>query len=288
MRCPSCREPLGETLRCTNGHQFHETAGVLALLDADFARRLRPFTTRLAEIRAAEGQTLPDPAVYAMLPYAAALQGNHEWRNRGYDLAVLNALLPGRPLAVLDVGAWNGWLSNRLALLGHTVTAVDYFDDQHDGLRARQFYHATWRAIQINLADLAPLDELFDLVVLNRCLAFASDPRAFVQAVQQRVKPGGLLVLTGLELFRNPSRKIAAVAVLCQRYQVQYDFELFLAPTRGYLDFGDKAALESLGVAVRPYPQLWRANLRALLRPARPWHAYGVWRRAGGIDHSRR
>ncbi|MBC8076476.1 MAG: hypothetical protein H7Y32_10415, partial [Chloroflexales bacterium] len=78
------------------------------------------------------------------------------------------------------------------------------------------------------------------------------------------------------------------VAVLCQRYQVQYGFELFLAPTRGYLDFGDKTALELLGVALRPYPQLWRANLRALLRPARPWHAYGVWRRAGGIDHSRR
>lgn len=283
MRCPSCREPLDGAWRCGRGHQFFEHDGVLVLLGEAFARRLQPFAARLAEIRAAEGKTLLDPAIYESLPFAPELRRNHEWRNRGHDLAMLQSLIGGRAaLTVLDVGAWNGWLSNRLARQGHAVTAVDYFGDEHDGLRARKFYrHATWRAIQIDLNELAALDQQFDLVVLNRCLAFAGDPCTFVKTVQPLVKQGGMLVLTGLELFRDPRLKRQHVAVLRQYHAERYDFNIFFAPTRGYLDFADKAALERLGVRVRPYPQLWRANLRARLQPWRPWHAYGVWKREG-------
>jgi hypothetical protein len=49
---------------------------------------------------------------------------------------------------------------------------------------------------------------------------------------------------------------------------------------KGYLDRGDLARLRAGGLSVRPYPQLRLANLRTWLQARRPWHAYGVGRRA--------
>jgi hypothetical protein len=87
----------------------------------------------------------------------------------------------------------------------------------------------------------------------------------------------GLLILTGLELYRDPRARMRYVAELRRRYQEQYGFELFLTPTRAYLDGGDRAALAALGVALRPYPQLWGAWLKAQLWPILPGHYYGIW-----------
>lgn len=276
MLCPSCRETLdATTLSCPRGHRFGCEDGVLVLLDETFGRRLRAFAAGISAARAADGQRLPDPSIYPLLPDAPALRRSHEWRGRRHDVALLRRLLRGRR-RVLDVGAWNGWLSNRLAELGHDVTAVDYFTDEFDGLRARKFYSTAWRAIQVDLNDLAVLDERFDAVVLNRCLAFAGDPQGFVAGARQLVTPGGLLVLTGLEIFRDPRAKARYVESLRRRHRDRHSSELFLAPTKGYLDFGDRARLAAMGLSLRPYPQLWAANLKALLRPSLPRHYYGV------------
>ncbi|HEY1012806.1 MAG TPA: methyltransferase domain-containing protein [Herpetosiphonaceae bacterium] len=283
LRCPTCRAPLDRTRACANGHRFAEEGGVLRLLDPPFAAKLDGFLARLEEIRAAEGKRLLDPAAYPLLPFGSA---HHEWRLRRYDLALARRLLrglrpAGRPPRVLDIGAWNGWLSNRLAEDGCAVTAVDYFADPHDGLGARQFYRAEWRAIQLDLLDLAVLEPEYDAVILNRCLQFAPDPIAFARQARRLAAPGGLLLATGIECFADPRAKAAAVAAEVARYADRYAFQLFLRPTKGYLDRADLRGLAAAGLRFRPYPQLWLANLRAALRPARGRHLYGV---AGAAD----
>jgi 2-polyprenyl-3-methyl-5-hydroxy-6-metoxy-1,4-benzoquinol methylase len=280
--CPICREPFdADAPACPNGHAFARRDGVLRLLDPSFEERLRAFADGWTAIRQAEGKRLLDASAYEGLPFSQLASGDPawrvEWRLRSYDLAAIDGLLKRRgALRILDVGAWNGWLSHRLTAQGHAVTAIDFFADAHDGLAARQHYRTRWRAIQMDLADLSVLDERFDAVILNRCLAFFTDPVAYVARARDRLAPGGVLIATGLQFFRAPGVKAREVAATQKHYRDRHGFDLFLRPTRGYLDFADRDRLRAGGMALRAYPQLWRANLKSMLRPALPRHLYGV------------
>ncbi len=285
LLCPNCREPLhNESLACRNGHTFGREDGVLVLLADDFAPRLRAYEAKLRalRVRAEAGYRRLDADAFVHLPFGPATRGDAawqwEWRFRQMDLSVVLRLITTHtPQRVLDVGAWNNWLSYQLAARGHAVTAVDYFADEYDGLRAQKFYPAVkWRAIQMDLADLSALNEAYDAVILNRCLQFFPDPAAYVEEARRRVSPGGLLIVTGLQFFRDARSKRESVAAF--RSKLKREGLDFLRPTKGYLDFDDYACLRTLGLKVRPYARLWLANLRARLRPALPFHAYGVWR----------
>lgn len=279
LLCPDCRLPLDPVrLACANGHAFgQDENGVLILLAADFAPRLARFLAAFQLQRAGEKRLIPDPAIYPQLPYAPALRRNHEWRLRGYDLDLITRQLTGRAgLRILDIGAWNGWLSHRLAGMGHQPVAIDYFVDEHDGLGARKWYGSEWTAMQMNLTELAILPADFDLVILNRCLQFQPDPGACIAAAAALLAPGGMLLATGLQIFSDPTVKARQVAELLAAYRRRCDAELFLWPSKGYLDQADRARLSGLGLAIRPYRALFAANLKARLRPTLPWHGYGV------------
>lgn len=287
LLCPNCRTAIDPaTDSCHYGHGFTEADGVLPLLSDSFARRLAEFESALSVARKAEGNHPLEVTAYERLPFSRSAEAQPgmrlEWRLRRYDLAVIQQRLAHRSQQrVLDVGAWNGWLSHQLASAGHCVTAVDYFADPHDGLRARRFYRKTWRCIQMDLRDPSLLDEQFDVIVVNRCLAFFDDPAAYLECLKPLVSTGGLVIVTGLQFFFAPAVKARHVADDRRRHRQQYGFELFLFPTRGYLDRNDYARLEANGLSLHPYPQLWAANLKARLNPSRPRHAYGVWVNGG-------
>jgi len=283
LLCPNCRATLDPaTWECAQGHAFAEEEGVRRLLSPDMAQRLAELEPALR----AAGWGAARMDEYAQLPLgpmtAAGPGLRLEWRLRQYDLAVIGILLRGRERQrVLDVGAWNGWLSHRLAEAGHQVTAVDYFADADNGLGARRHYPTRWRAIQMDLRDLSLLDEQFDVVILNRCLAFFTDPAAYVEAAKARVAAGGMLLATGLQFFLAPEAKARQVAEERRRFKARHGLELFLFPTRGYLDGGDEARLRTAGLRLHPYPRLWAANLKARLLRSRPRHRYGVWANGG-------
>jgi SAM-dependent methyltransferase len=276
LLCPVCRGRLapGEPC-CAEGHRFAVKDGVLALLTPDFAAELRAFNEVLRDYRDRIGRRLLDESVYDSLPHGLAQ--DFEWRLRCFDLEVLQPLLPSRPASILDVGSYNGWLARHLADAGHDVTAVDYFDDPHDGLGARRFHaRAAWRSIQLDLRDLSVLGRTYDAVVLNRCLQFFADPVAYLEHARERVAAGGLLIATGLDFHRDPRRKRRHVERLSADYRRRYGRDFFLRPTRGYLDFRDRERLRSAGLDIRPMPPLWRANLLARVLVHRPRFCYGV------------
>jgi SAM-dependent methyltransferase len=284
LRCPTCRGPLdAQALGCPAGHRYGFDDGVLVLLSADFAARLRAFLSGFTALRAAAGKRILDPREYPRLPAGQHRPDDRdwsaEWRMRGYDLQLIQRLLGRAPTrSVLEIGGYNGWLSNHLAAAGHAVTALDFFVDEHDGLAAKKFYPASWLAIQMDLDDLSILDQQYECVILNRCLQFGADPAAYVRQAMERLAPGGLLIATGLAFFRDPRPRRRAVEAL--RAELQGHGLDFFRPMQGYLDLADRARLEAAGLRVRPYPQLRLANLRTWLRPDRPWHAYGVGARS--------
>jgi SAM-dependent methyltransferase len=252
--------------------------GVLVLLKESFRQRLHAFTARLERFRDAEGKRILDSSLYEQLPDAPSLRHDFEWRMRRYDLAVIRRILTGRVRQrILDVGAWNGWLSHRLAAAGHIVTAIDYFTDRYDGLGARAFYSTTWQAIQMDLSDLSVLDHCYDVIVLNRCLQFFPDPADYVAHVITKVAPGGLLIATGLAFFQDSSVKVREVHALQESYRRRYDMELFLHPAKGYLDFEDRSKLVAHGLELHLYRQLIAANLKSIVMPTRPRYYYGLY-----------
>ncbi len=84
-------------------------------------------------IRAAEGRGSNDPDYYLALPYkdiSGKLSDQWAIRARTFRYLERHILAPlatrqNRPLRILDLGAGNGWMSYRLALLGHPPVAVD-------------------------------------------------------------------------------------------------------------------------------------------------------------------
>lgn len=277
LLCPECHGPLTPAgLICANGHAYVWRDGVLVLLSAAFGRRLQAFLDPFAAYRAQEGARLLDPAQYPLLPAGPAVAANFQWNIRRADLHLVQRLLPAaRPRHILEVGAWNGWLTHHLALAGHHVTAVDYFDDVYDGLRAHKHYAETWTSIQMDLEDLSLLAASFEVVILNHCLAFFTDPLASVAQARACLAPTGRLLMIGLAFFRDPTWKQAQVAADRARRRA-HSVEDFKA-MRGYLDWTDYAALRRQRVRLRPYRALWRANLKARLRPSAPYYAYGVY-----------
>jgi len=279
LRCPNCRQLLrADSVNggfiCAQNHHFTYDEGVLILLSASFRIELTAFLEKFEPLRQTEAKRLLDPAVYESLPFTPELQSNHEWRMRRYDVEILEKLLAGRKQQrILDIGAWNGWLSHWLTKKGHQVTAVDYFIDKYDGLQAMNFYKERWQAIQMDLTDLGVINGRFDVVVLNRCVQFYADPVAYALAAKEKVADGGLFILTGLSFFRDPRPKIESVAAF-QQHLRHHDIPDF-KPMKGYLDFEDKHRLEKEGVQLHLVPQLWRSNLKAQVKKAAPQYYYG-------------
>ena len=283
--CPICRQPVDAAAwTCAAGHHFEVEAGsgVVRLVTPEFAAQLARFLPALEAYRTQLGRRLLDPAAYPLLPGGPAVARDREWQQRQYDLEVVRRLLAGRaPLRVLEIGAYNGWLTHHLAAWGHSVTAVEPFTDPYDGLGAAQFYAEHWLPLQLDLRDLSVLPGGYDLVVVNRCLAFFPDPAAALRQAQAQVAAGGQLVALGAQVFGDPARKARRVAELEAEFQERYGLSAYLWPTRAYLDWNDEAALRAAGLTLRPYPALWLPDLKARLTPALPRHYWGWWRADG-------
>lgn len=262
---------------CAQNHRFFFDDGVLILLSDSFRSQLAAFLAKFEPLRQAEGKRLLDPDIYPLLPFAPDVESSHEWRMRCYDVEILEKLLAGRThMRILEIGAWNGWLSNWLTKQGHEVTAVDYFIDKYDGLQAMHFYKERWQAIQMDLTDLAVIDGRFDVVLLNRCVQFYANPVAYAQAAKTKVADDGLLILTGLSFFGDPGPKIESVTAF-QRHLRQHGVPDF-KPMKGYLDFEDKRKLQKEDIQVKLVPQLWLANVKSQFKKTAPRYYYGVYK----------
>ncbi|GAB4515905.1 MAG: hypothetical protein OHK0046_20130 [Anaerolineae bacterium] len=283
MRCPICQGTLTpshtDTYTCTAGHTYTaDDNGVLVLMTPALLAHVAAI-----ELHRAQAVThLPTITDYNALPCALADQ-HFEWRLRCAEVRWLQAQLQTRkPGSLLEIGAWNGWLTHHLAQWGYSVTAIDYTAHPHDGLGARTRYDGrTWQAIQMNVADLRVLDSRYDVVVVNHGLHLFPDPVGYIaHIIAERLAPGGVLVMLGLTFFRDASMRRAQVAALAQTFEAAHGVPFFFHPTRAYLDFEDKARLQELGLNVMAHPAMRRANLKARVRPAAPAYFLGRYVKA--------
>jgi 2-polyprenyl-3-methyl-5-hydroxy-6-metoxy-1,4-benzoquinol methylase len=126
--------------------EYREINGSWRLLTSEATERLSKFIESYEAVRINEGRGSSDPQFYRSRPYRTGLDRRwlRHWKQRAdsYEKLLRQVIepceAPLRHLTVLDLGAGNGWLSNRLAERGHTVIAVDLQTNDFDGLGCRK------------------------------------------------------------------------------------------------------------------------------------------------------
>jgi SAM-dependent methyltransferase len=180
------------------------------------------FRAGYAAHRAAEGRGHGHAELLA-LPYLESGPLARQWRVRArtFDAFVRRVLTPAlrttsRPLAVLDLGAGNGWLSYRVSLAGCDAVALDLRDDDVDGLGAAAHYqHATRTrfhrvAASFDALPLAPAS--VDIAVFNASLHYATDLALVLRETHRVVRQGGRIVVLDSPFYRRAEHGDAMAA----------------------------------------------------------------------------
>jgi SAM-dependent methyltransferase len=289
--CPECSVPLESSGELTCGgcnRRFEQQQGIYRFLTAARLRSTEPQMHQYRLVREREGYRVSSPEYYRMLPCVRPDDPHAaEWRIRRESFQhLLRWALPlvgSDPIRVLDVGAGNGWLSHRLAELGHEVAAVDCLDDDEDGLGACRHYATTFARIQADFDALPLAPAQFDLVVFNGSLHYSPNVCATLAQAHRVLAPGGTLVAMDSPTFRHENDGHAMVAEKLRRFRSEYGLSDIVHPSIGFLTLDCLAkATVPLGLSGRFLrsrgPLGWRARRElAWIRLRRAPAAFGVW-----------
>lgn len=125
------------------------------------------------------------------------------------------SLKPLRDLRLLDVGCGGGLVSEPLARMGGTVTAIDPGRENIEAAKAH--LAGTGLAVDYRVAkveDLVAEGPGFDAVVCLEVVEHVPDVERFVADLAKLVRPGGLLILSTI----NRNLKSFALAIVGAEY----------------------------------------------------------------------
>lgn len=269
--CPSCGATLAaeleDLLRCpADGTTYPRQAGIWRALDPASRSAADRFLAQYRVVRRAEGWGADDEAYYRALP-CEDRSGRHVeiWRlravtYRAFVRHVLPAAATERPrLTILDLGAGNGWLSFRLARMGHEVAAVDLNDDDEDGLGAHTRYGApaTFSAVQASFDRLPWPDDFADMIVYNGSLHYSGDYRATLGEARRVLRPAGRIVVLDSPFYRQPDSGATMMRERAAAFRSTYGCRPEEIAAEGFLTLARLHALgEALGIRwriVTPY-----------------------------------
>ena len=238
LRCPVCRADFCtlsydsltqcrveiECVRCRTA--MPQRDGIWRALPLDRQAYFARFVYDYELVRRAEGRGSDSPEFYLSLPYTDRTRRNSwQWsiRARTYRF-IERKLLPAlqhviaRPLAILDLGAGNAWMSYRLGLLGHYSVAVDLQVNAFDGLGAAVHYKSALSALfprfQAELDHLPFADGQFDCAIFNASFHYSENyDRTLAEAIRC-LRPGGMVIIADTPFY---NREISGRAMLEER-----------------------------------------------------------------------
>ncbi|MCL4393414.1 MAG: class I SAM-dependent methyltransferase [Chloroflexi bacterium] len=203
------------------------------------------FVAEYEAVRRAEGRGASKPEYYRSLPYAdLSGRSSRDWRIRaaGFQTFVSKVVEPmelakKRSLAVLDLGAGNGWLSYRMAKRGHVSAAVDLLVNRTDGLGAHVNYDEYFSAVQAEF-DCLPFDDSeFDIAAFNSSFHYSVDYQATLNEAWRVVKPGGHVVVIDSPVYSSGASGRAMVVEREREFTRKYGFPSNSIASEGYLTF---------------------------------------------------
>jgi SAM-dependent methyltransferase len=287
--CPSCRRPLAidspDSQSCAHdGLTFRKVDGVWRFLLADRAAALARFMDEYEGIRRAEGRGSSDPGFYRRLPETdPSYHRAKEWHEMAKSCRALmsHVILPSegaRPLHILDLGAGNGWLANRLAARGHHLAAIDLSVSPYDGLGACARYDVQLTPIQAEFDRLPLTDRQIDLVLFNAAFHYSENVLKSAGEAFRTIRTGGQLVVIDTPIYRDGGSGAQMVMERQERFRQLCGYPSDGLQSEQFLTLERVASLsEHLGGAVKSYWPVsrwrrtlrqWRVSLRGRREPA--------------------
>ncbi len=288
MRCVVCRSdfpaPLvteHAELRCANcGFVAACEDGIWRMIAPDRAAMYRRFAREYSEVRAREGRGSNDDAYYLALPFADRTGRNAwQWQIRSRTFRYFrDRVLPrieaasAGPLAILDVGAGNGWFCYRMTLAGHVPVALDLLDNAADGLGAAQHYFsacAPFVRVHAEMDRLPFAAAQFDLVVFNAAFHYSPDYALTIREALRCLRRGGHIVILDSPFYRDARAGREMLAERRQQFLSKYGFASDSVPSREFLTPADVEQLRSIPGTEWQVLKPWYGWQWAL----RPWKA---------------
>jgi len=167
---------------------------------------------------------------------------------------------------VLDLGAGNGWLSNRLAEAGYRPCAVDLSADAGDGLGAACHFAGDWPCIVADFDRLPLADGAADATVFNASFHYSTDYAATLAEALRVTRAGGAILVMDTPVYRDAGSGRRMLAERAQEFERRYGER---SDTRAVEGFLTPARIAELG---GQHGLVWRAQktwhgLRWLVAP---------------------
>jgi len=286
QKCPIC----SVVTECRNGIWFS-----LAPQRACYFNR---FIAEYEFIRSAEGRGSADDDYYLALPYKD-LSGNNsdQWRIRARTFRYIArhilsplASLRNRRLRILDLGAGNGWMSYRLAMLGHFPVAVDLLINDQDGLGAAVHFsrhiQPLFPRVQAELDHLPFASSSFDLTIFNASFHYSENYERTLGEALRCTRSGGVVLIADTPWYADEISGVRMVEEKHARFAATYGFSSNSISSLEYLTPGRLRQLQTHSGAewniYRPFYGIgwWLRPLRAKLRNRRPpsqFRIYAAW-----------
>jgi ubiquinone/menaquinone biosynthesis C-methylase UbiE len=286
--CPRCRTVLQKIskheLRCpTDDLSFQQLDGIWKFLLPERESHYARFINDYEKIRHLEGRESQDSNYYRSLPFQD-LSGRFsgDWRIRAVSYKMLERMItPG--MQVIDLGAGNGWLSNRLAAYGCDAYAVDLLINAEDGLGAWKHYVNKFTPIQAEFSRLPFVTGGSSLVVFNASFHYAEDYQEVLKEALRVIEPQGRVIIMDSPVYHHEESGEKMVNERKAAFLSQYGSASDSLQSKNYITYQQMTQIgEGIGIRwkhLRPFYGIhwalrpWFARLRGRREPAE----FGLW-----------
>lgn len=233
LLCPACSEEVDcntqlpeKSAICLCGNQIDINHFIPDFLTPDRRKYFDRFLKSYLSIRHLEGRAELTVKQYNNLPYAeAGTPLAWQWfiRAKSYE-ALKKLLLKTIPQGakILDLGAGNGWLCNRLNKLGYDPVAVDVNVDEFDGLRAIRTYGAHLPSIRCEFDNLPLENDTVDAVIFNASFHYVANAAATLSHIMRILKLGGFLIIMDSPVYKARSSGDEMIATHHDNFEEKY------------------------------------------------------------------
>ncbi len=286
--CPYCRGSLQivleQELYCSHDRfTFRQVNGIWRFLPSDRELYYARFISDYETVRHLEGRQSADSAYYRSLPFKdTSGRFSMDWKIRAASYRVLKKMIKPA-MQIVDLGAGNGWLSNRLAADGAQVYAVDLLVNEEDGLGAWKQYENKFTPVQAEFLRLPFADDFASLIVFNASFHYSENYEETLAESLRILQPGGKIVIVDSPVYHQAASGEKMVAERKASFLSRYGFASDALQSENYLTYTRMRTLgEELNIHwqhMRPfygfYWQIrpWLARMRGLREPAE----FGLW-----------
>jgi len=240
--CPRCGGELAfaapNQLRCEkDALMFHQVDGIWRFLlperESYYARFVKDYET----VRRLEGRYSAHASYYRSLPFKdISGRFSADWKIRAASFRALQKILPPHSI-ILDLGAGNGWLSNRLTMDGHDVYAVDLLLNSEDGLGAWRYYEEKFTPIQAEFTKLPIPNDSADIVIFNASLHYAESFEQSLLESLRVLRSNGQLIIMDSPIYSDAKSGYSMLEERRAYFLANYGFPSDGIQSEGFLTY---------------------------------------------------